>query len=75
MKFKRKLRIVELYAGTARSIEPFRAWRRGDIALWVDSSSLPEVPYLKRSLTAMQSKEIISAAGGRVDVLLGCPPC
>jgi len=84
MKLARKFRVVELYAGTARSIEPFRAWQRGEIALMVDSSSLarktylanfPKAPYLKRSLAAMQPKEIISAAGGRIDVLLGCPPC
>lgn len=83
-RIRRKFRIVELYAGTARSIEPFRAWRRGEIALMVDSNSLarktylanfPKAPYLRRSLAAMQPKEIVSAAGGRVDVLLGCPPC
>lgn len=80
----RKLNIVELYAGTARSIEPFRGWSRSNIALMVDSSSLarktylsnfPQAPYLKRSLAAMKPGEVLSAAGGRIDVLLGCPPC
>src|SRR5205823_364275 len=84
MKVTRKIRIVELYAGTARSIEPFREWQRGEIALMVDSNSLarrtylanfPNAPYLKRNLAVMHPKEIVLAAGGRVDVLLGCPPC
>lgn len=33
----RKLRVVELYAGTARSIEPFRSWRREQLKQARDS--------------------------------------
>jgi DNA (cytosine-5)-methyltransferase 1 len=80
----RKLHIVELYAGTARSAEPFRAWPRAQIQLLVDRERLaaetyrlnyPNAPYLIHDLTRLTAKDINRLAGGRVDVLLGCPPC
>src|SRR4051794_31927102 len=80
----KKLKVVELYAGTARSVEPFRSWRRAQPALLVDASDFaretylaifPDAPYLRRSLANMGADEIIHAAGGRIDILLGCPPC
>jgi DNA (cytosine-5)-methyltransferase 1 len=80
----RKLNVVELYAGTARSVEPFRSWRRAELALLVDANgfaretyltNFPNAPYLRRSLANMGAPEIMQAAGGRIDILLGCPPC
>src|SRR6266550_372016 len=80
----RKLKVVELYAGTARSAEAFRAWRRCDISLLVDSNPFaartfldnhPRAPYLVENLNRLTPADIRLAAGGRVDVLLGCPPC
>jgi DNA (cytosine-5)-methyltransferase 1 len=81
---KRKLNVIELYAGTGRSVEPFRKWKRATISLLVDSSNLAHktyrtnyanAPYVRRSLLHMTSREIVAKAGGRIDVLLGCPPC
>src|SRR6185436_3928544 len=78
------LRVVELYAGTARSVEPFRAWPRAKIALLVDKNPLaqatyvenhPNSPYVTRSLRRTRPDEIEAWAGGKVDILLGCPPC
>lgn len=83
-RIKQPFNVVELYAGTSRSVEPFRAWKRCKIALLIDSSSLarrtylenfPGSPYLRRSLAKMKPDEVITAAGGRIDILLGCPPC
>jgi DNA (cytosine-5)-methyltransferase 1 len=80
----RKFKVVELYAGTARSVEPFRSWRRAETALLIDANdfarrtylaNFPEAPYLRRSLAGMTAGEVLDAAGGRIDVLLGCPPC
>jgi DNA (cytosine-5)-methyltransferase 1 len=57
----RKYRIAELYAGTARSVEPFRSWRRAELALLADASAYarenvpgvaasPQFSYLTRLL-------------------------
>lgn len=79
-----KLRIVELYAGTARSVEPFRQWARAEVALLVDSNSLardtyklnfPDAPYVLEDLQGLSTGQLLALAGGRIDVLLGCPPC
>ncbi len=79
-----QLRVVELYAGTARSSEPFRGWRRCALSLLIDSDPIaaktyrenfPKVPYLLRDLTRMEPDELLTLAGGRIDILLGCPPC
>jgi DNA (cytosine-5)-methyltransferase 1 len=83
MKYKR-LNVVELYAGTGRSLEPFRSWRRCNVSLLVDNQryaadtykvNYPKAPYLVADLTHTSAAQIRNAAGGRVDVLLGCPPC
>lgn len=80
----KKFRIVELYAGTARSVEPFRSWRRAETSLLIDANdfarrtylaNFPDAPYLRRSLSNMSTREVLVAAGGRIDILLGCPPC
>jgi DNA (cytosine-5)-methyltransferase 1 len=80
----RKLKVVELYAGTARSVEPFQHWRRAEVALLVDSSdharetyllNHPRAPYVRKSISRLKPEELLTLAGGRVDILLGCPPC
>lgn len=81
---KRKLRVVELYAGTGRSIEPYRNRPEFEIALLADISHKARDAYLanhKASPYALMDLETASAAeierkaGGRIHVLLGCPPC
>lgn len=78
------VRVVELYCGTARGAEAFRAWRRAEISLLVDSDKVaqktylanrPNAPFLRRDLARLSAPQIRAEAGGRVDVLLGCPPC
>jgi DNA (cytosine-5)-methyltransferase 1 len=80
----KKLRIVELYAGTARSVEPFRQWARAELALLVDSNphardtylyNFPNAPYSCANIEGLPSNLLADLAGGRVDILLGCPPC
>jgi DNA (cytosine-5)-methyltransferase 1 len=80
----KKYRIAELYAGTARSVEPFRHWRRAELALLLDASeyaratyalNYPNAPYLRRSISRLQAKEFATLANGKIDILLGCPPC
>ncbi len=77
-------RVVELYAGTARSAEPFRRWGRCELALLVDNSAYardtylhnaPDAPYLQADVRRVSAERIAALAGGRVDILLGCPPC
>jgi DNA (cytosine-5)-methyltransferase 1 len=79
-----KLSIVELYAGTARSSEPFRRWAKAQIALLIDNDEYaaktylhnhPRAPYVVGTLSTITPREIKRLAGGRVDILLGCPPC
>jgi len=79
-----KFNILELYAGTGRSIEPFRRWSRtGKISL-VDNNQYaadvykhnnPGARYRVWDLGTKPSTDLLRFAGGRVDVLLGCPPC
>jgi len=80
----RPLKVVELYAGTARSSAPFRRWRRSEVSLLVDNCALavntyktnyPTAPYVRANLSRMTPDRVRSLAGGRVDILLGCPPC
>lgn len=80
----RRLNVVELYAGTARSCEPFRRWKRTKIALLVDSwrfarntylHNFPSAPYVLGDLGRIDPAEIERLVGGKVDILLGCPPC
>jgi DNA (cytosine-5)-methyltransferase 1 len=78
------LHIVELYAGTARSAEAFRRWRRCRVSLLVDHDeyaartyrmNYPRAPYIVQDLAKMSAGQLLASAGGQVDVLLGCPPC
>lgn len=78
------LNVVELYAGTARSADAFRAWRRCRVALLIDNDEFaartykqnqPDGPYLVGNLGRLTPSDIRRHAGGRVDILLGCPPC
>jgi DNA (cytosine-5)-methyltransferase 1 len=79
-----KFKILELYAGTGRSVEPFRRWSRSGRISLVDNNqyaadvyrkNYPGANYLVRDLGRTKTAEILKLAGGRVDVLLGCPPC
>lgn len=79
----KRLRIVELYAGTGRSLEPFRQWNRAEIALLVDNNPLAaetyrynfrNAPYAVLDLSKAPTNEILRLSGN-IDVLLGCPPC
>lgn len=81
---KKKLNIVELYAGTARSAEAFRRWKKSSIALLIDNNKFaaetykknyPDTPYIVDDLTQITPRDIERAVGGKVDILLGCPPC
>ena len=80
----KKLRVIELYAGTARTAEAFRGWRRCEIALLVDNDpyaketyecNRPNAPYVVENLEDCSSERIETLASGRTDILLGCPPC
>ena len=79
-----RLHLVELYAGTARSSEPFIGWKRCSLSLLVDNEptavnvyrhNMPRAPYVLEDLTRMKADRLLALAGGRVDILLGCPPC
>jgi DNA (cytosine-5)-methyltransferase 1 len=76
--------ILELYAGTGRSVEPFRNWSRTGSITLVDINSyaadvykknFPAAAYHVHDLGKTDTNELLRLAGGRVDVLLGCPPC
>lgn len=80
----KRLRVVELYAGTARSTEPFLKWPRCVSALLADNDpyawrtylhNRPGSPYLLSDLAKMDPATLLVLAGGRIDILLGCPPC
>lgn len=81
---KRKLRVVELYAGTGRSIEPYRDHPEFEVALLADLSHKARdaylanhkaSPYAPIDLATASAAEIERKAQGRIDILLGCPPC
>lgn len=81
---KSKFKVVELYAGTGRSVEPFRSWRRAQVSLLVDNSryafdtyllNYPRAPYACGSMNSLSPPELVALSGGQIDVLLGCPPC
>src|SRR5712671_3943161 len=80
----KKYQIVEVYAGTGRSSEPFRQWPEAEIALLVDNNALARDTYLHNfpsanyqlvDLRTATPSEIATLADGSVDILLGCPPC
>lgn len=84
VRIKRKLRVVELYAGVGRSIEPYRACPEFEVALLADISVKAREAYLANhgnapysiiDLKKASAAAIEREAGGRIDVLLGCPPC
>lgn len=71
----KKLKLVELYAGTGRSIEPFQKWRRAEPALLVDANPLckrsylqnfPAAAYAKRDLSRLSPRGLEELAGGRI---------
>lgn len=75
---------VELYAGVGRTWEAFRSWNRAKLGLLVDNdpfaadtykANFPDAPYIKRNLRWMKPADLETLAGGKVDILLGCPPC
>jgi DNA (cytosine-5)-methyltransferase 1 len=80
-----KLNVVELYAGTARSFEPFRSWKRCQLSLLVDNNltaaktylhNFPGAPYLLADLKRARPDRVANLLGQkRADILLGCPPC
>lgn len=80
----RKLNVVELYAGTGRCSAPFAAWRRARVTLLADWSeharrtylhNHPRAPYSRVNLSGVDGGELEAIAGGKIHVLLGCPPC
>lgn len=80
----KKLKIVELYAGTGRSVQPFLQWKKVAAPLLVDVNAyaaevykhnFSNANYSTMDLKKTSSKEIANLAGGKVDILLGCPPC
>src|SRR5438445_6587371 len=84
MNIRRRFRVVELYAGTARSVQPFRRWPQSRISALIDFdeyaaetylANVPDAPYYTRDLTNIRASTIERLAGGKVDILLGCPPC
>jgi DNA (cytosine-5)-methyltransferase 1 len=38
-------------------------------------ANVPEAPYYTRDLSAIRPSTVERLAGGKVDILLGCPPC
>jgi DNA (cytosine-5)-methyltransferase 1 len=80
----RRYNTVELYAGIARTWDAFRSWKKCKLGLLVDVNQLaldnyignhPSAPYVRRNLQWMKPAEIEAKAGGKIDILLGCPPC
>lgn len=81
---RKRLNVVELYAGTGRSVQPFRKWQRARIAALIDvdphafntyRSNFEHAPYYICNLGSIGRESVACLAGGRVDILLGCPPC
>lgn len=79
-----RFRVAELYAGTGRSVAPFRQWSQSEIVLLADCNQLaadtyllnhPGAPYFVEDLSRISAVRLIELAGGKIDVLLGCPPC
>lgn len=79
-----KLNIIELYAGTGRSIQPFLGWKRTGKTLLVDSNAyakdvyihnFPNANYANLDLETASARTLEGKLGAKVDILLGCPPC
>jgi DNA (cytosine-5)-methyltransferase 1 len=80
----RKLNVIELYGGIGRCSAPFLGWRRAKVALLADWNSHaadvylhnhPSRPYLVADLNEVTASGLEANVDGRVDVVLGCPPC
>ncbi len=80
----RKLNVVELYAGIGRCSAPFRGWRRARIGLLADWNphagqtyrhNFSKTPYMVSDLSTATVAELESEANGKIDIVLGCPPC
>lgn len=80
----RTLNVVELYAGIGRCSAPFREWRKARIGLLADWNphardtyqlNHPKTPYLVADLSDSSVHDLERAAGGKIDIVLGCPPC
>ncbi len=80
----RKLRTVELYAGIGMSTAPFLRWPKINNPILVDINQYaaevyrhnhPKAAYVVADLSTMTPTELLKLSGGRVDILLGCPPC
>lgn len=80
----RKLNIIEMYAGAGRSSSPFKRWRRAQTSLLVDwnthacatyKHNYKNAPYVTADLSKMTSRRLQSLVEGKVDIVLGCPPC
>lgn len=78
------MRAVELYAGTGRSLEPFREqpWITEYLLVDIDPharatylANHPDANYMLGDLAHVRAEEIEEWAGGPVDLLFGCPPC
>lgn len=84
MQVAKKFNVLELYAGTGRCVEPFREWTRTKRIALVDNNeyaarvyraNFPSATYATHDVGIVRSSELLSLSGGRVDILLGCPPC
>src|SRR5687767_990184 len=84
MQVVKKFNILELYAGTGRCAEPFRCWPRTKRIALVDNNeyaanvyhaNYPAAIYATHDVGIVQSSELLRLSDGRVDILLGCPPC
>lgn len=80
----RKLTVLDLYAGTGRCSQPFQNWKRikqiyladvNQYAQKVYQLNYPKASYKVCNLSNTSSKALADFAGGKVDILLGCPPC
>ncbi|MBV8274627.1 MAG: DNA cytosine methyltransferase [Verrucomicrobia bacterium] len=79
-----KLNVLELYAGTGRSLQPFLTWPNTGKAFLVDNSeyaatvyrhNFPHAAYAVLDLNRVSTSKLAEFVGGPVDILLGCPPC
>lgn len=80
----RKLKIIEMYAGAGRSSAPFSQWRNTEVSLLVDWNqhacdtylhNHPKAPYKVADLSDVTANQLRNWAGGKPDIILGCPPC
>lgn len=79
-----KFNVLDLYAGTGRSLEPFLAWSQTGRTFLADNSeyaaavyrhNFPSADYRVFDLNRVATSDLAAFVGGPVDILLGCPPC